>query len=110
MHPDPHLDHVVQKAIADAVQRAVDDAVERAAKAAAAEAAEIALRRAFRNLGMDLEDPSHVVDWHADRLWTRQAREGSGSLKRGLQTSILGSVLTAILFGLWTLINNHYSN
>lgn len=104
MLTESDIERIVQRSLENSLERSVERAVEKAAE----QAAERALRRAFINLGLSLEDPEHVAAWHADRLWTRQAREGSNSLKIGLQTSVIGSIITAILLGIWFLVNSYY--
>jgi hypothetical protein len=51
----------------------IEALIERAASKAAREAVEAA----FDSLGLNPTDPDQISSWHADRLWTRSAREGS---------------------------------
>lgn len=53
-------------------------------------------------LGIDVNDPSSLRAWHADQIWTRSAREGSGKIGLSIKTTVLGSIATAIVAFLWT--------
>jgi hypothetical protein len=85
--------------------RTLSDAdIERLIESAATRAAEQAVARAFGNLGVNPADADHIRDWHADQLWTRQAREGSSRLSMSVKTTVLGSLATAALFAIWRAI------
>lgn len=67
----------------------------------AAKAASDAVERAFRGLGLDITDPAALRAWHADQGWTRNAREGVGKLSLSVKTTIVGSLVTAVLYLIW---------
>lgn len=85
-------------------RRLSDAEVEALVERVAARAAREAVDDVFRSLGLDVHDPSDVVSWHADRQWTRSAREGSGKLVLSVKTTIFGSIATAILLLIWSTI------
>lgn len=78
----------------------IETLIQRAASKAAREAVDAA----FGSLGLNPSDPDHISQWHADRLWTRSAREGSTRVQTAVKTSIAGTLVTAILYGIWRLI------
>jgi len=80
----------------------LDALIERAAARAASEA----VSAAFRNLGLDINDPAALRAWHADQGWTRNAREGSGRMTLSFKTTILSSLATAIMYAVWRLIQS----
>jgi hypothetical protein len=78
----------------------IDAMIARAASKAAKEAVEAA----FNPLGLAPSDPDHISQWHADRIWTRSAREGSTRIQAAIKTSIAGTLVTALLYGIWRII------
>jgi hypothetical protein len=80
----------------------IDAMIARAASKAAKEAVEAA----FGSLGLNPTDPDHISAWHADRLWTRSAREGSTRVQTAVKTCVAGTLVTALLYGIWRLIES----
>jgi hypothetical protein len=81
-----------------------DAQIEALIERAAARAADDAVQKAFRNLGINIASPADLRAWHADTQWTRSAREGSGRLSMSLKTSVLGTLATAVLLAVWTVV------
>lgn len=75
--------------------------------AVARRTAEEAIRRTFASLGLDPHDPTEIARWHEDRTWLRRAREGSTTLERTIKTTVVGSITTAILFAIWSVIQGN---
>jgi hypothetical protein len=65
-------------------------------------AARKAVETAFRSLGVDISDPAALRAWHADQSWTRAAREGSSKIGLSIKTTLVGSIVTAVLALIWT--------
>lgn len=65
-------------------------------------AAKRAVEAAFRGLGVDISDPVALRAWHADQGWTRSAREGSSKIGLSIKTTLVGSIVTAVLALIWT--------
>lgn len=64
-------------------------------------AADRAVATAFANLGLDPTNPTAIREYHADQLWTRNARVGASKIK----VTVLGSIGTALLLGIWTIVS-----
>ena len=64
-------------------------------------AARKAVENAFRGLGLDISDPAALRAWHADQGWTRAAREGSSKIGLSIKTTLVGSIVTALLALIW---------
>ncbi|UFM66782.1 hypothetical protein LOS78_12685 [Paracoccus sp. MA] len=88
------------------VEALVERVAARAAREASARAAREAVDDVFRSLGLDVRDPSDLVSWHADRQWTRAAREGSSRLGLSVKTTVIGSLVTAVLALIWSALQN----
>lgn len=94
-------------ATADPSGQLTDDQINAMIDRIAARVAREAVDEAFRKLGIDIRDPNSISDYHADRRWTRSAREGSNRLSLSVKTTVLGSLATAILYAIWSAIQSY---
>ncbi|UWR30903.1 hypothetical protein K3758_05055 [Sulfitobacter sp. W002] len=69
--------------------------------------ADEAIRRTFASLGLDPHDPTEIALWHEDRAFIQSSREGSNTLVRTIKTTVVGSITTAILFAIWSVIQGN---
>ncbi len=84
----------------------LDPRIEAMIDRAAARAAAEAVQAAFRSLGVDIRDPGAISEYHADQRWTRSAREGSTKIGLSVRTTITGSIVTALLYLIWSAIQS----
>jgi hypothetical protein len=64
-------------------------------------AAQAAAREALLGLGVDSSDPNQVRDARNALAWAHQTRCGTNTIKKAAWRTLVGAIVSAILFALW---------